>query len=107
MVSDKAVGERIKALREARGLSQVQLADLSGLASPTVNRIENGMRAGRGETLKKIADALGVSTDVILSGTEEPYSKPSFEELTPQERRAISAWKRGDKTEAVKIIVNG
>lgn len=107
MVSDQTIGERIRKLREAHGWSQVQLADLSGLAGPTVNRIENGQRSGRGDTLKKIADALGVTLDTLLSEDEEQQvHSTSLEELTFKERKAIAAWRRGDLIEAVKIITN-
>jgi DNA-binding XRE family transcriptional regulator len=36
------VGDRIKALREARGISQVKFADLVGVSPPTVSRWEAG-----------------------------------------------------------------
>jgi len=40
--SIKAFGVHVRQLREARGLSQQQLADLSDLARKTIVRIENG-----------------------------------------------------------------
>jgi transcriptional regulator with XRE-family HTH domain len=40
----KAYGERIRQLREARGLSQEQLAHLAGLSRPVVGFIERAER---------------------------------------------------------------
>lgn len=40
--SIKAFGVHVRQLREARGLSQQELADLADLARKTIVRIENG-----------------------------------------------------------------
>lgn len=54
------VGDRIRALREARCLLQRQLADAAGLPVRTIGRIERGDVDVRLSTLAKIAVALGV-----------------------------------------------
>lgn len=107
MGRDKHIGETIRRLREARGWSQVQLADLSGVAGPTVNRIENGMRVARSDTLKKIADALGVSLDALVSDSSEDMTNARLEDLSFKERQVIAAWRRGDRIEAARLILNG
>jgi XRE family transcriptional regulator, regulator of sulfur utilization len=56
----KAVGERIKAVRAERGLTQDQLAELSGLNRVHLYRVENGQQSMTLRTLKIIADALDV-----------------------------------------------
>lgn len=71
MNNGKTIGENIRRLRELRGWSQVQLAELSGMAGPTINRIENGVRTPRSDTLSKIAIALDVSLDDLTSKTGE------------------------------------
>ncbi len=52
---------RLKALREAAGLSQAALAERAGVRRETLNRLENG-RSGRItlELLDRLATALGV-----------------------------------------------
>jgi transcriptional regulator with XRE-family HTH domain len=53
--------EKLKQLREARGLSQVKLAARADLNPATVNQIERGMRDASPGTLRKLADALEIS----------------------------------------------
>lgn len=51
---------RIKEVREAKGLSQAQLGRLIGKSEPTVNRYERGNRKPTRDVLNAIAQALGV-----------------------------------------------
>lgn len=53
-----ALGRRIKALRERRGLSQPALADLAGISPGYPPRIENGDNCPSPVVLKRIAAAL-------------------------------------------------
>lgn len=56
------LGERLKAARTARGWSYDKLARMAEVAKGTVVEIERG-RSPRIDTLRRIADALGVSLD--------------------------------------------
>lgn len=47
--------------RKAAGLSIRKLAEVTGLSVSTIQSIENGTKMPRADTLKKIADACGVS----------------------------------------------
>lgn len=59
-------GEKIKTLRQKKGLTQKQLGDLCGMADSAIRRYENGRAKPKIETLKKIASALRVPiTDLI------------------------------------------
>jgi transcriptional regulator with XRE-family HTH domain len=51
-------GPRLSELRQARGWSQVKLAQEAGLDPSTVSRFEAGSRAPERDTVLKIADAL-------------------------------------------------
>ena len=62
----KAVGRRIRSLREARGLTQTQLCDLTGLDSGGLSRYENGYQVPNSEAVKRLAEALAVTTDELL-----------------------------------------
>ena len=54
-------GQKIRSIREKMGLLQRELADSAGAPVRTIGRIERGEVDVRLGTLKKIADALGVS----------------------------------------------
>jgi transcriptional regulator with XRE-family HTH domain len=60
---------RLKAARELRGLNQDQLAERSGLQPSAVSHFETGGRKPSFDNLKRLADALGVSTDYLLGRT--------------------------------------
>ncbi len=60
---------KLKEIREAKGLTQVELAVKSGVASMTISRIERGaVTKPAYATLKVLADALGVSPEDIRNG---------------------------------------
>ena len=56
----KAVGQRIKAIRQRKGITQDQLADMTGLNRVHLYRLETGRQSMTLRTLKLIADTLGV-----------------------------------------------
>jgi transcriptional regulator with XRE-family HTH domain len=63
----RAVGEAIRSIREQQGLSQEELAHRSGVHRTYVGGIERGERNPTVESLKKIADGLGVEPEDILA----------------------------------------
>jgi transcriptional regulator with XRE-family HTH domain len=66
-----SLGKIIRRHRQALGLTQETLASRIGLLRTTVTQIENGGRRVPADELKKIADALNVSTDVLLDPKTE------------------------------------
>jgi transcriptional regulator with XRE-family HTH domain len=66
-LSVTAVGKRVRALREARNLTQRTLADLAGLYHTTISELELGKTVPSIQTLDRIAKALGVDTGDLLS----------------------------------------
>lgn len=68
----KAIGERIKALRERRGLTQPQLMDAMGLDRSKFRSLQN-WEAGGGtshENYERLSEALGCSYDYLVTGAE-------------------------------------
>lgn len=57
----KAVGQRIKMAREAKGLTQEDLAAMVELSPTHVSVIERGLKAAKLDTFVAIANALEVS----------------------------------------------
>jgi transcriptional regulator with XRE-family HTH domain len=64
-------------LREAAGLSQEALAFRADVHRTQVSMIEGGHRSPRLDTLIKLAGALGVTPNDLVSGiTWEPFEQP-------------------------------
>jgi transcriptional regulator with XRE-family HTH domain len=57
---------KMKALREEKVLSQRELASMAGLTQMTVWRIENGYRDARPQTIRKLAQVLGVEPKELV-----------------------------------------
>jgi transcriptional regulator with XRE-family HTH domain len=53
-------GARLRSLRLAAGLTQLELAARSGITHEAISRLELGNRAPRAETIRRLSTALGV-----------------------------------------------
>lgn len=61
------IGERIKAARKKAGLTQKQLGEKMGISYQAVAQWENDLRNPKIETLRAIANALGVPVSDLIS----------------------------------------
>ena len=64
------VGQRVRQLRKARGLSQEQFAFECGLDQTYISGIENGKRNVSIVNVEKICKALGVSLKEFFEATD-------------------------------------
>jgi len=71
---DPAVGRRLRALREARGISLNDLARVAGVGKATVSGLENGTRNPTLETMYAIAAALAVPMSALTLDPGAPAS---------------------------------
>ena len=62
----KDIGNRIAEIRRERGLSQDELAELSRLSRISIARYETGKIEPGAKALGRIAEALDISSDVLL-----------------------------------------
>ena len=60
------LGQRIKFFREQLGLTQLQLAENSGISSKAIGRYEKGTRTPPVDIAHSIATALGISVNELL-----------------------------------------
>jgi len=61
------IAKNIKKYRDKLGISQDKLSKMAGVTLHTIAKIETGSTSDpRIETLRKIADALGVSVDDLI-----------------------------------------
>ena len=67
------LGQRLRAVREARGLTQQAVARSAAIATDMVSRLENGHYTSPGlRTLLRIAEGMGVSLAALLPDAAHP-----------------------------------
>ena len=65
------LSKKIKELRTKLGLSQEELANQSNLSLRTIQRIEGGETEPRGDTLKRLANTLEVTSNDLVDWVEQ------------------------------------
>lgn len=85
-----SIGERIKRIRNEKGLTQKELAKMLGTSQQNLAQYERNKRNPKYETVKKIANALEIDIyDLYISG-----------DMTPRE--AMEILRSTDAVEAIK-----
>ena len=94
----KEMGQRIMERRKKLGLTQEALGERSGLTTQFVSYAESGKRAMRPENLMRMAAALGVSTDYLLTGDiidkDKLLLSEKLDRLTAKQVRIVEAVKK-------------
>lgn len=90
------IGQRLKALRGARNLSQRQLAELSGITNGMISMVEQNRTSPSVSTLKKILDGISVSMAEFFAAEAAGEEKIFFRhdelrEITPAETGDVRA----------------
>lgn len=91
------IGQRIRKIRKARGLSQEYLAEKADISVPHMSHIETGNTKLSLPVLVAISDALSVRVDDLIYGVS-PYTASSalddiasiLQTCTPQQARCIA-----------------
>ena len=68
-MTTQTLGERIRAARQAAGLSQEKLAERLGLTRQAVTKWETGQSAPSTENLLRLAEVLGVPVTALLDAS--------------------------------------
>lgn len=97
------IGDRIKAARAARGWTQKELAQRSGINFGYIRMLETNQRPNpTGDTLQRLADALGITVDELRNGPRDPAGgdeAPPLDQLRavgwPEARLAVLAGRWG------------
>jgi len=66
------IGDRIRLIREQRGLTRQQLAEKIGTSVGIIYFYEKNRKIPSAEILKRIAEAFNVSADYLLGLTDDP-----------------------------------
>jgi transcriptional regulator with XRE-family HTH domain len=83
------IGDRLRALREEKELSQGDIEKRTGLVRPYISRVENGHLVPSIETLEKFARALEVPMYQLFYDGEEP---PKLPNLSTRKSTNEDAW---------------
>jgi len=77
----KLLGERIRELRKAKGLTQEQLAELVGVEPRHISRVEGGYSSPSIERLARIAEILEVPIKALFDYMHLNDSKDRLEDI--------------------------
>lgn len=103
MATDETFGQRLKRIREEKGLTQQQLADLTGdgVTRVLIARLETGQNDPTWDTVKVLCKALNMSCDsfvdtvpVKVKTPRVPSKPPADEPENPKRGRGRS--KKGE-----------
>lgn len=65
------LGEKITKLKKLKSLSQVALAEATGISRDAISKYERGDSVPSVDYAKRIADALGVSLDYLVNDSDQ------------------------------------
>ncbi|WP_213422606.1 helix-turn-helix domain-containing protein [Bhargavaea massiliensis] len=82
---DNQIGEEFKRIRKERKMTLRELSDQSGLSVSFLSQVERGISTVTFTSLRKIAEALGVSVNFFFEHEEEsPIKKRSLKKSADQ-----------------------
>ena len=93
------LGERIKKLRESKGLTRYRLTQITGISGHHIKGIEEGTRQPTIDTLEKIIVPLGVTLAELFNDGDAAY-------LSDKERQLIENYRTlsDDKSDALLLM---
>ncbi|MHB8355145.1 MAG: helix-turn-helix domain-containing protein [Vulcanimicrobiaceae bacterium] len=100
------MGSRIKALRDAQQITQVQMTNATGINQPRLSKLENGRECPSADVIDKIATVLGRSGLQIVSGTDREgfYRAQRLSPEQEQVSRTVERWKCAINVLSVYLI---
>ena len=98
--------EKIRKARKGKGLSQGELADLIKMNPNHLSRLETGKFQPSIEILKKLADALEVSVDYLLSDSDDEPQEIKIEDAAFAEKIRLLNMLDGKDRDAIMHIID-
>ena len=91
---EEGMAKRIKALRQEKGLTLEQVADVVGVGKSTVRKWETGMIANmKRDKIASLAKALGTTPEYLM-GWDEKKDSPTEPELSEGEAKILELFRR-------------
>lgn len=79
-----SIGERIREIREVRGMSLEKLAAAAEVSKGFLSDLENNKRNASSENLLKLANALGASLDYLMRGDTQVVEEIKPVQIPPE-----------------------
>ena len=100
----EGMAQRIKNLRQEKGLTLEQVADVVGVGKSTVRKWETGMIANmKRDKIASLAKALGTTPEYLM-GWEEKESSPSEPQLTEGEKILLDLFRRVPEDQQALVL---
>lgn len=95
------IGQRIRQIRTFQKLSREKLAERANISTQFLADIETGKKGMTVTTLKKLCDALCVSSDSIIFGTSDNSADTNLTAMLS----SVPEKKKAELTEIVQMII--
>ena len=96
---------RIREVRMVMRMTQSDLADATGISQAGISRMEGEGLSLTAESLMRIAQALGVSSDYLLGLTDDPRPVIEGPAVTLKEWAIIQSMRKGDIALAIQMMM--
>lgn len=95
------IGNRVLSVLKERGLKQKDLAEFLGTGTSTVNGWKEPNRNPSSELILPICEFLGISTNYLLTGTDNGKSTP---ELNANDKELLDLFRQLPERNQIKLI---
>lgn len=97
-------GAQLRQLRRQRGMTQEQLAEISGYHATHIANMERGRNLPSFEAVFRLARALGVPVAELLAAVDEPSTSQSAEALQEQIQELLRRCDREQLSVLLRLI---
>lgn len=101
---DNTFARRLKGLRKAANLTQIEFAKKFDIANGTVGNWESGNRQPDYATLQKIADFFTVSIDYLLGNDTEETKKSPSAQITEGEQMLLDLFRQVPESQQQLVL---
>lgn len=106
---EEQLADRIKILRSQQGLTQQEMADLSGISRVALARYENQTRLPTVEKMIMLADFFGVTVDYLIGRVNQEQKESAVVDLSGFDPELVEAIRdvRPEEKTAVLALISG
>lgn len=96
--------DKLKELRQTKGITQKQLADMAGFGRSRISNYENGIRTPDWKAQKKLANFFNISLDCLMDRDVPQSEIDTANSLTEQEKALLAFYRSASEENKLKII---